>query len=207
MFSTPTHTAAAAYVIAGMFDRDNQDKLAQLGTETPPGPSQSPARAHAVGRPTVRTAPSFRHDRVISRDILVGECLPVVRLGHLAALPRASAVVAIVDVRDCTDVEHGTFAGEVLRLFPSCHVLHCPGSLLRDVLLTEPEELGGNMDDVDVTMGSINGAGLGSGSSSSKKAGCVLTRPSSVVVVDVASLLCCRVASASLTCHRCCWGC
>lgn len=106
----------------------------------------------------------------MSRDILVGEVVPVVRLSHLALLPRASSVVTMLDVRDCSRGDHAVFVAEVLRCFPDCMVLHCPGSLLRAVQVSDSgpgNSPGDDMDDTTLSSaaslrGAVAGARRGS---------------------------------------------
>jgi hypothetical protein len=108
----------------------------------------------------------------MSRDILVGEVVPVVRLSHLALLPRAHSVVTIVDVRDCSRGDHAVFLAEVRRVFPECSVLHCPGALLRAVQVSDSGPGNCTADDLEDTMlssgtslrGAVAGVRRGSGS-------------------------------------------
>ena len=167
MFCTPTHTAAAAYVIAGMFDRENQASCPpspQITAATAPLSGSGAGTGTGAGGGAMVTALSSRterqavqrQDRVISRDILIGELVPVVRLAHLAGLPRADSAVVIVDVRDCTALEHNIFTSELRRSFPSCHVLHCPGYLLQEVQLVDSEDPV-DRDGEDAAFGSLAG--------------------------------------------------
>ncbi len=186
VFATPTHTAAAAYVIAGMFDRDHEPSKGFGNTGGPSRRGSEAGRASAgagagegagagagagagvAGGRSVSQGGPQPQDGVISRDILVGEVVPVVRLSHLRLLPRAAAVVVLVDVRDCSRGEHAEFVAEVHRTFPECLVLHCPGALLRPVQLTDGhvEPVPWDADELDrssPTMGHKSSASKGRG--------------------------------------------
>ncbi len=111
-FVSPTPTAAAVCVIAGVYRKGS---LGNLDSDDSSSGSGHDRQRH--------------QDEVVSWDVIIGEALPVVRLRHIAAMPHE--VVCIVDVRNCTPVEHSVFMSNVKRLAPSLRILHCPVSLLR----------------------------------------------------------------------------
>lgn len=107
-FVSPTPTAAAACVIAGLYRKGSIGNFdAEVGA----------------------TDRQRAQDDAVSRDVLVGEALPVVRLRHLAAI--APFGVCVLDVRQCSASEHASLAATVRRLARDVTVLHRPANLLR----------------------------------------------------------------------------
>lgn len=111
-FVSPTPTAAAVCVIAGSLRKSSVNNVEE-------GQFASTVVPMMQGRPDV----------AVSKDVLVGEALPVVRLCHLASLTADS--VSIVDIRNVTAAQHMTFVNAVKRLSPMTRVIHSPASSLK----------------------------------------------------------------------------
>jgi hypothetical protein len=130
LFATPSHTAAAAIVVSGVFDRQHGSYDDGLNDDAVGVAVGTVAGAGAgAGGGTDADRRRRRKDQLMSRDILIGEALPVVRLSHLAAFPPFS--VCVVDVRNCARSEHEAFAELVRAREPGVRLLHCPGNMVR----------------------------------------------------------------------------
>lgn len=115
-FVSPTPTAAAACVIAGIVRKGSMQNV----------DTQSEESLLSGSAPGERQK---RQDDLAAWDVIVGEALPVARLQHLATLPPDG--VCIIDIRNCSPVEHSVFVSRVNRLAPHMRVLHCPAASLR----------------------------------------------------------------------------